>query len=56
MRSSHREQRPGAADLGQVLDGGLDAVAQVQLAEDPLHLRLDGGLLDQESRGDLGVG
>jgi hypothetical protein len=36
-------------------DHGLDAVADLELGEDPLGVRLDGGLFDDERGGDLGV-
>src|SRR5216683_4701013 len=35
---------------------GLDAVAEVELGEDPVYVCLDGGCLDNELLGDLGVG
>ena len=35
---------------------GLDAVAEVELGEDPVDVCLDGGRLDDELLGDLGVG
>src|SRR5918996_2233465 len=46
--------RPGEAALvGE--DDRLDAVAGAQLGENPLHVRLDGGLLDHQRLDDLAV-
>ena len=55
-----REREGDEAHLGKAArrvgeDHGLDAVAGLQLRQDPLDVRLDRGLLDHELAGDLAV-
>jgi hypothetical protein len=47
----------GTDEAGLVRDhDGVDAIAQVELGQDAVDVRLDGRFSEDESRGDLAVG
>ena len=54
MLSGHVAGPPWAGFVGE--DYGLGAITQAKLGRGVGEVRLDGGLADEQGRGDLGVG